>query len=378
MKPHVFISHTSADIVWCRTLAFDLQARGFRVWFDEWELNVGDSINDKIAKAINETGYLIVVLSRTSVTSKWVGKEINAALVRQLEEDRVIVLPILIEDCEIPIFLRDLIYADCRTDYPSGLHHTLKRLQYDSRPPEREPECGVRVPLGRNTSFPRQESGDLRIVDVSIHEPAPVSPYLETGEDREDEWEGPARIDPDAFFRPDAWWPVLDFKVRNIGTHVAFIKSTELCILRVARFGNPLTTQRQQVPVSYNYDVLLKPDMKDSKVRINVSQAVKPYWVDRFTFTVAHRGGDVDSPVWYYMRVLLQYNEDYSVCSSPPILLTVPMDVQTKGWSGTPGFRNAVVLENLKLFREFTTLEGLKSPSILRLIGTHQSKASAP
>ena len=37
-------------------------------------------------------------------------------------------LPILIEDCEVPLFLRDKVYADFRIDYETGLHTLLKRL----------------------------------------------------------------------------------------------------------------------------------------------------------------------------------------------------------------------------------------------------------
>jgi len=40
---------------------------------------------------------------------------------RELEEKRVIVLPVIIEDCEIPLFLKDKLYADLRKDFDSGI-----------------------------------------------------------------------------------------------------------------------------------------------------------------------------------------------------------------------------------------------------------------
>lgn len=40
---------------------------------------------------------------------------------RELDEKRVVVLPVLVEDCEIPIFLREKMYADLRKDFDQGL-----------------------------------------------------------------------------------------------------------------------------------------------------------------------------------------------------------------------------------------------------------------
>jgi TIR domain len=49
----VFISHASEDkdeVV--RPLAYELQERGLRVWFDESELRIGDSLRRKIDQGI--------------------------------------------------------------------------------------------------------------------------------------------------------------------------------------------------------------------------------------------------------------------------------------------------------------------------------------
>ncbi len=46
----------------------------------------------------------------------------NMQLMRELDEKRVVVLPVLVEYCEIPIFLREKMYADLRKDFDTGLH----------------------------------------------------------------------------------------------------------------------------------------------------------------------------------------------------------------------------------------------------------------
>ncbi len=95
------------------------------MWFDQGEIKVGDSISEKVASGILESGWLVLVMSRSSVTSAWVKKELSAAITRELEERRVFILPVLLENCEIPVFLRDKLYADFREDYAIGLEKLL-------------------------------------------------------------------------------------------------------------------------------------------------------------------------------------------------------------------------------------------------------------
>ncbi len=81
-----------------------------------------------VQRAIKESGALLVVLSKASVASNWCNKELNAGLMRELEESRVLVLPALIEDCDIPMFLREKLYADFRTDFEAGMKALLESL----------------------------------------------------------------------------------------------------------------------------------------------------------------------------------------------------------------------------------------------------------
>ena len=110
--PSVFMSHCSKDKNFARKLTNRLKEDCIKVWLDEAELNVGDSLLGKIGDAINSTDFLIVVLSNDSIKSTWVQNELKVALNREFEENRVVVLPILIEQVEIPPFLRDKLYAD--------------------------------------------------------------------------------------------------------------------------------------------------------------------------------------------------------------------------------------------------------------------------
>ena len=121
----IFISYSHSDKAFVEKLAAALVKNNAHVWVDAWELNVGDSILNKVQGAIQEASALLVVLSRSSVQSEWCKKELSAGLMRELEEKRVVVLPVLLEDCDIPIFLREKKYADFRSSFKDGLNAIL-------------------------------------------------------------------------------------------------------------------------------------------------------------------------------------------------------------------------------------------------------------
>ncbi len=124
----IFISHSHQDKDFVDVLAANLILRKAHVWVDRWELKVGDSLIDKVQSAIKTASALIIVLSKASVASEWCKKELNAGLIRELEERRVVVLPVLREDCEIPLFLREKKYADFRKNFDAGLNEIHKAV----------------------------------------------------------------------------------------------------------------------------------------------------------------------------------------------------------------------------------------------------------
>jgi TIR domain len=134
VKLAIFISYSHQDSDFVSALAVRLAKQNTHVWIDTWEINVGDSLIDKVQNAIQDAGALLVVLSKASVESEWCKKELNAGLVRELEEKRVVVLPLLKEDCIIPIFLREKKYADFRSDFNKGFHELLAAVAKVTNP----------------------------------------------------------------------------------------------------------------------------------------------------------------------------------------------------------------------------------------------------
>lgn len=109
--PSLFLSHSSADKTFVEKLAKDLEGVGVNVWFDKWEIKVGDSLTGEDRGGPSGHDYLGLVLSPAAVASEWVKAELSAAWCRQMSSRKIVVLPILYQDCEIPFLLDDRKYA---------------------------------------------------------------------------------------------------------------------------------------------------------------------------------------------------------------------------------------------------------------------------
>jgi hypothetical protein len=126
----VFLSHSSVDKAMVRTLAQDIEAAGYSIWLDERELLPGDKLLERIAEAVSTSRVMLVVISRASVTSKWLRQELTVVSERMVRgECRVI--PVLIEDVEIPSELRGLVYADIRSNYSDGLGRIVNAIRQE-------------------------------------------------------------------------------------------------------------------------------------------------------------------------------------------------------------------------------------------------------
>lgn len=124
----IFLCHSARDKAFVRELAKALDAAGVRVWLDEAEIRIGDSLTKRIGDAIGEMEYFAVVLSRHSVKSEWVQRELQVAMQRELKQRKVVVLPVLLETVEPPPFLRDKLYADFTSRRPAHYRSALSQL----------------------------------------------------------------------------------------------------------------------------------------------------------------------------------------------------------------------------------------------------------
>lgn len=87
----VFISHATEDkdeVV--RALAEALIDQNLRVWYDEFELRIGDSLRRKIDKGLAQSRFGIVVLSHAFFEKNWPQYELDGLVTREMTGKQVI------------------------------------------------------------------------------------------------------------------------------------------------------------------------------------------------------------------------------------------------------------------------------------------------
>ncbi|MGN6369285.1 MAG: toll/interleukin-1 receptor domain-containing protein [Phycisphaerae bacterium] len=122
----VFISHSSKDKPFIRRLTSDLTKSDVKVWLDEQNIMVGDSISERISQALAKSDFFVITISKHSTGSDWVQRELNASIMAELSKRSIHILPIRLDDSPMPTLLTDKMYADFSTSYDEG----LKKLVY--------------------------------------------------------------------------------------------------------------------------------------------------------------------------------------------------------------------------------------------------------
>lgn len=90
----VFISHASEDKeLLVRPLAEALRDAGLSVWYDEFELRIGDSLRRKIDSGLANSRFGIVVLSQAFFSKGWTNYELDGLVTRAVTGEQVL-LPI--------------------------------------------------------------------------------------------------------------------------------------------------------------------------------------------------------------------------------------------------------------------------------------------
>ena len=91
----LFICHASEDKESvARPLAEVLSSRGLKVWLDELELTVGDSLSGRIEAALARSRFGIVILSPAFFTKEWPQRELAGLAAREIDAGSKIILPV--------------------------------------------------------------------------------------------------------------------------------------------------------------------------------------------------------------------------------------------------------------------------------------------
>jgi hypothetical protein len=102
-----FISYSRVNQQFALRLAGELKSAGFSVWMDQFDIPTGSRWDDEIEKALRESQIFLFIMTPASIASENAKDEVGYAI-----DHGKRILPVLLEECEIPLRLRRLQYVD--------------------------------------------------------------------------------------------------------------------------------------------------------------------------------------------------------------------------------------------------------------------------
>lgn len=170
----IFICHASEDkeeIVQPLVEAFS-QA-GITCWYDEAEINWGDSITQRVNEGLRLSQYVMIVFTTAFLTKKWPQRELNAVLNMEASSGDIKILPLLVgsdEEQESIIRAYPLLNDKRYLPWNGKVTHIVKSLlarlnkaeqvEGDKKATTR-PDVGMHIPLPKIKKSFTQRDKDI-------------------------------------------------------------------------------------------------------------------------------------------------------------------------------------------------------------------------
>ena len=155
-----FLSYSRADQEVALRLANDLRSAGISMWVDQLDIRPSEHWDRAIERAVRDCQGLIVVLSPRSVASDNVADEISFAI-----EHGKSVLPIMIENCPLPLRITRMQVIDATRDYERAVAQCVDALGGEQQ-----------LSLGREPAFEKPKGISEPDVIAAAH--ARLTPIL--------------------------------------------------------------------------------------------------------------------------------------------------------------------------------------------------------
>ena len=140
-----FVCHSHKDSDWVHNMllrhlesTFDEQDIAFKGCIADRDFTPGFSVLNNIVEAICRSYKVILVLTNHFISSQWCNCEADEAIMRSLRLNEVqdqdsnssCVIPVLLEECKIPIKLQHLTYSDMtiKQDFVSEMKRLKRAL----------------------------------------------------------------------------------------------------------------------------------------------------------------------------------------------------------------------------------------------------------
>lgn len=119
---HIFVSYSHADGAVAREIERRLRESGAVTWIDVRRVELGESFVTGINQGLYQASYLLFIVSKSSIASKWVTMEVEAALA----SEATVVIPVLIDDVSLDTW--PLLKTKLRVDFRVGPEAAIERL----------------------------------------------------------------------------------------------------------------------------------------------------------------------------------------------------------------------------------------------------------
>jgi hypothetical protein len=161
-----FISYSRTNKDFATKLARGLRQAGFPIWFDLLDIPTGARWDDEVEKALRECSIFLIILTPASIASENVKDEIGYAI-----DHGKRILPVLLEDCDVPLRLRRFQYVDFTTkSFEEGFESAKELLG-----------SLVSESTGQfHASLDNQASKSAPVIATPAPSPSPVVPVIAT------------------------------------------------------------------------------------------------------------------------------------------------------------------------------------------------------
>ncbi len=119
----IFVSYSSKDRPFALGLVKELQDLGSNVWIDQLGIGLGENWDNAIEEALEKSETFMLILSPTSVESPNVQDEVSIAINTKKK-----MVPILIEECKLPMHWQRRQYGDLANNPDKAIHDILSFL----------------------------------------------------------------------------------------------------------------------------------------------------------------------------------------------------------------------------------------------------------
>lgn len=166
----IFISYSSNDAKIATTIASALRQAGLEPWIARKEIRPGDSFLARMNEGLAEASYVVLLVSASALASKWVTREWLSALAR----DEIVLVPVRLDDSELPAVIRDIVYIDLRGDPAAGVKDLVTFFEVETTAPQ---EPALRSTKARENELQHATRRQLRLVAAKCMDEATLRAF---------------------------------------------------------------------------------------------------------------------------------------------------------------------------------------------------------